>query len=54
MQMIADPERTLKRGRSMLEVAIGGLAAQRAVASARTVLGRKRFAAAADGQALLP
>jgi hypothetical protein len=49
MQMIAEPERSLKRGRSMLEVAVGGLAAQPAVASARTVLGPKRFAAADTG-----
>jgi hypothetical protein len=48
MQMIAEPERSLKRGRSMLEVAVGGLAAQPAVASVRTVLGPKRFTAAAD------
>jgi hypothetical protein len=47
VQMIADPEPTLKRGRSMLKVAIGGLAAQPAGASARTMLG-ERFVAAAD------
>jgi hypothetical protein len=53
--MIADPERALKRGRSMLEVAVDGLAAQPAVASAQTVLEPKRVvvvvvaaAAAAD------
>jgi hypothetical protein len=52
--MIADPDATLKRGRSMLEVAVGGLAAQPAVASAQTVLEPKRVvvvvvaAAAAD------
>src|SRR5215211_6736879 len=52
VQMIADPDATLKRGRSMLEVAVGGLAAQPAVASAQTVLEPKRVvvfvAAAAD------
>jgi hypothetical protein len=35
--MIADPDATLKRDRSTLEVAVGGLAAQPAVASAQTV-----------------
>jgi hypothetical protein len=52
--MIADPEPTLKRGPSTLEVAIGGLAAQPAVASARTMLGGALRRRCRHGQALLP
>jgi hypothetical protein len=50
--MIADPDPTLKRDRSTLEVAIGGLAAQPAAASAQTMLEPKRVVvvAAATGK----
>jgi hypothetical protein len=52
--MIADPERILKPGRPILKVAIGGLAAQPAVASARTVPEPKCLAARRRHRQALP